>query len=132
MSKSKNTKPEVLIQNQLLAWNLSFDCHARDLPGTPDIVFRDEKIAVLIHGCFWHQHGNCPISKDPNNMNSSWKMKFVKSGKYDLTVISDLKKLDWNVLILWECEIYTDVYSEAEKIIRLKFLNSLKLQMENI
>jgi len=132
MSKSKNTKPEVLIQNQLIAWNVLFDCHATYLPGTPDIVFRQDKIAVLIHGCFWHQHGNCEISKDPNKMDSLWKMKFIKSSKYDLTVITDLKNLDWKVLILWECEIYADVYSEAEKIIRLKFLNSLNLQAEHI
>ena len=131
MSKSKNTKPEMLIQNQLTTWNVSFDCHVTDLPGTPDIVLRDEKIAVLIHGCFWHQHGNCEISKDPNKMDTQWKMKFVKSSRYDLTVISDLKNLDWKVLILWECEIYVDAYSEAEKIIRLKFLNSLKLQAEH-
>jgi DNA mismatch endonuclease (patch repair protein) len=124
MSKSKNTKPEVLIQNQLTKWSTSFDCHAIDLPGTPDIVFREDRIAVLIHGCFWHQHGNCEISKDLNKMNSLWKMKFVKSSKYDLQVISDLKTLDWSVLILWECEIYADVYSEAEKIIRLKYLRS--------
>jgi DNA mismatch endonuclease (patch repair protein) len=131
MSKSKNTKPEMLIQNQLTTWNIPFHCHAGDLPGTPDLVFRDEKIAVLIHGCFWHQHGNCEISKDLNKMDSIWKMKFVKSSKYDLKVITDLKKLDWKVLILWECEIYADVYSEAEKIIRLKFLNSLNFQAEH-
>jgi DNA mismatch endonuclease (patch repair protein) len=128
MSKSKNTRPEMLIQDQLRKWSIQFDCHAIDLPGTPDIIFRNDKIAVLIHGCFWHQHGNCEISRDASKMNSAWKMKFIKSSKYDLTVISDLQSINWKVLILWECEIYDNVYHEAEKIIRLKYLNSLQSQ----
>ena len=128
MSKSRNTKPEVLIQDQLRRWSLEFDCHAVDLPGTPDIVFRDEAIAVLIHGCFWHQHGNCKISRDPSKMDLTWKLKFIKSSKYDLNVISDLENINWQVLILWECEIYANVSLEAEKIVILKYLNSLQLQ----
>ena len=130
MSKSKNTRPEMLIQDQLMKWSIQFDCHAADLPGTPDIIFRDDKIAVLIHGCFWHQHGDCDLSRDVSKMDTSWKNKFIKSSKYDLNVISDLRNLDWKVLILWECEIYANVYSEAEKIVRLKYLNSLQLQTE--
>jgi DNA mismatch endonuclease, patch repair protein len=128
MTKSKNTRPEMLIQAQLRKWNIQFECHGVDLPGTPDIFFRSEKIAVLIHGCFWHQHGDCEISRDASNLDSNWKIKFIKSSKYDLTVISDLKKLDWQVLVLWECEIYANVYRETEKIVRQKYLNSLQSQ----
>lgn len=128
MSKSRNTKPEVLIQDQLRRWSLEFDCHAVDLPGTPDIVFRDDALAVLIHGCFWHQHGDCKISRDPSKMDLAWKLKFIKSSKYDLSVISNLENINWSVLILWECEIYANVSLEAEKIVRLKYLNSLQLQ----
>jgi DNA mismatch endonuclease (patch repair protein) len=117
-----------MIQDQLRKWNIQFDCHAVELPGTPDIIFRNDKIAVLIHGCFWHQHGNCEISRDASKMDSYWKMKFIKSSKYDLTVISDLKNIDWKVLILWECEIYANVYREAERIVRLKYVNSLQLK----
>ncbi len=125
MSKSKDTKPEVLIQDQLSKWQIDFECHARDLPGTPDLVFRKEKLAVLIHGCFWHQHGDCAMSADISKLNSVWTAKFVKSGLYDLRIINRLNEINWNVLILWECEIYCDVYEQAEKIVRAQYLNSL-------
>jgi DNA mismatch endonuclease, patch repair protein len=125
MSKSKDTKPELLIQDQLSKWQIDFECHARDLPGTPDLVFRKEKLAVLIHGCFWHQHGDCAMSGDIGKLNSAWKSKFVKSSLYDLRIINRLNELNWNVLILWECEIYSDVYEQAEKIVRAQYLNSL-------
>lgn len=128
MAKSKNTKPELLVQEQLKKWGVHFDCHAKDLPGTPDIIFRKEKIAILVHGCFWHQHGDCQISRDITRMEPIWIKKFVKSGMYDISIISELKNLSWEALILWECEIYSDVYSEAEKVMRLIYLNSLQLE----
>jgi len=131
MAKSKDTKPELLVQEQLKKWSIQFDCHARDLPGTPDLVFRNDKIAVLIHGCFWHQHGDCLIARDISKMDSNWTMKFVKSSQYDVNIISELKNLNWKVLVLWECEIYSDVYSEAEKVIRMMFLNSLQSDVKS-
>ena len=128
MSKSKNTKPEVLVQEQLSKWQIEYECHARDLPGTPDLVFRKEKLAVLIHGCFWHQHGDCSISGDIDKLNSDWTNKFAKSGLYDLRIISKLTEIGWKVLILWECEIYDCVYDQTERIVRARFLNSSELE----
>ena len=128
MSKSKNTKPEVLVQEQLSKWQIEYECHAKDLPGTPDLVFRQEKIAVLIHGCFWHQHGDCSISGDIDKLNTDWTKKFAKSGLYDLGIISKLNEIGWKVLILWECEIYGGVYDQTERIVRALYLNSLELE----
>lgn len=128
MSKSKDTKPEVLVQEQLTKWQIEYECHARDLPGTPDLVFRQEKLAVLIHGCFWHQHGDCAISGDVGKLNEDWTAKFAKSGLYDLRIIAKLTELAWNVLILWECEIYSNVYEQAERIVRARYLNSSELE----
>ena len=64
-------------------------------------------------------------------MDSNWKMKFVKSSQYDVNVISELENLNWKVLVLWECDIYSDVYSEAEKVIRMMFLSSLQVDTKN-
>lgn len=128
MSKSKDTKPELLVQEQLSKWNVEFECHARDLPGTPDLVLREDKLAILIHGCFWHQHGNCMIPRDIGKMDSNWQQKFIKSGLYDLNIMLKLNNLGWEALILWECEIYRSVYEQAERIVRARFLNSLRLE----
>jgi DNA mismatch endonuclease (patch repair protein) len=123
MSKSKDTKPEVLIQDQLSRWEIEYESHARDLPGTPDLVFRRECVAVFIHGCFWHQHGECAISRNVERLNEKWQAKFAKSGLYDLMIMAKLKAEGWRVLILWECDIYNNVYEQAEKIVRAKYLN---------
>lgn len=128
MTKSKNTKPEVLVQEQLSKWQIDYECHARDLPGTPDLVLRQEKLAVLIHGCFWHQHGDCSISGDIDKLNPDWTTKFAKSGLYDLSIITKLTELSWKVLVLWECEIYKSVYDQTERIVRARYLKTFELE----
>lgn len=55
-NKSKGTKPELLFRKAL--WNAEgrgYRLHQKDVPGRPDVSFPGRKLAVFIHGCFWHQ-----------------------------------------------------------------------------
>lgn len=47
--------------------NFRYRLHAKDLPGKPDIIFRPSKVAVFVHGCFWHQHENCKDAFVPSH-----------------------------------------------------------------
>ena len=51
----KDTGPELALRMLLHRSGYRFRLHRRDLPGTPDIVFRSRRAAILMHGCFWHQ-----------------------------------------------------------------------------
>ena len=47
---------ETKFANELEASGFTFERNCNDLPGTPDIVFREINLAVFFHGCFWHSH----------------------------------------------------------------------------
>jgi DNA mismatch endonuclease (patch repair protein) len=61
MSKvaSKNTSAEIRVRSAAHARGLRFRIHRKDLPGTPDLVFPKWRVAIFVHGCFWHRHDDC-------------------------------------------------------------------------
>jgi len=115
-SKSKNTKPELLVRKALSAWGFRYRIHYKKLVGTPDIAFPKEKIAVFVHGCFWHQHGNCGFSK-PASIPKGWRDQFIKSNKRDIDNLRTLKQIGWTPFVLWECRILESVKEEIEPVI---------------
>lgn len=48
--RGKGTKPEVAIGEALREVGLEFEMHAGDLPGRPDFVFREARLAMLSIG----------------------------------------------------------------------------------
>jgi DNA mismatch endonuclease (patch repair protein) len=81
-----------------------FRLHRKDLPGKPDIVLPRDRTAVLVHGCFWHGHEDCPIARVPKTQTDFWTEKFAKNRARDLKVKSELESLGWRVVVIWECE----------------------------
>jgi DNA mismatch endonuclease (patch repair protein) len=72
-----STKPEVALRKRLHAQGLRFRLHRRDLPGTPDIAFARQKVAVFVDGCFWHA---CPDhGVIPKNNREWWMAKLAKN-----------------------------------------------------
>ena len=51
--RSKNTKPELFIFQELEKLNISFEKHY-SIYGKPDVVFPECNVAVFIDGEFWH------------------------------------------------------------------------------
>jgi DNA mismatch endonuclease, patch repair protein len=102
--KSKNTKPELLIRSGLHARGLRFRLHRKDLPGRPDLAFARAKVAVFIHGCFWHGH-HCALFKEPATRNSFWQEKIAKNVVRDKRAVEELKRMNWRALTVWECAI---------------------------
>jgi DNA mismatch endonuclease (patch repair protein) len=103
--RSKNTKPEKKLRSLLHQKGLRFRIHRKDLPGNPDIVFPKQKLAIFVHGCFWHLHKDCREGRIPSSNSSFWKQKLEKNVAKDLTAANELKAMGWNVLTIWECEI---------------------------
>jgi DNA mismatch endonuclease (patch repair protein) len=104
--KSKNTKPEVIVRKYLFGKGLRYRINY-SIPGTPDIVFQGRKIAIFIHGCFWHLHG-CKYSTIPKTNTAFWKNKLLKNRKRDRLIKDKLTADGWNVYIIWECELKDD------------------------
>lgn len=102
--RSRDTKPEMLVRRALHAAGLRYRLHARDLPGRPDLIFRRARLAVFVHGCFWHQHPGCERARTPISRREYWIPKFEGNVLRDKRNVAALKASGWTVLVIWECE----------------------------
>lgn len=102
--RSKNTKPELLVRSWLHRRGFRFRLHGAGLPGRPDLVFKQYRAVVFVHGCFWHRHSRCRYASIPASNQSFWRAKFEANTARDLKVRRQLRQLGWRVLVLWECE----------------------------
>ena len=102
--RKRDTRPEIAVRRALHAQGLRFRLYRRDLPGTPDVVLPSRRLAVLIHGCFWHQHPGCKWSRTPRGNTSYWVPKLARNIERDIGARRQLEALGWKVLVIWECE----------------------------
>jgi DNA mismatch endonuclease (patch repair protein) len=102
--RKRDTQPEIAVRRALHAQGLRFRLHRDDLPGTPDVVLPGRRLAVFVHGCFWHQHPGCALSRQPRGNTAYWKPKLARNVERDTKARQQLEALGWNVLLVWECE----------------------------
>lgn len=101
--RAKGTKPELFVRKALFAAGFRFRLHRRDLPGVPDVVLPGKKIAIFVHGCFWHMHKGCRNAKMPSTRQDFWSEKLGRNVVRDRENIDALVGLGWRVLVVWEC-----------------------------
>lgn len=103
--RGKNTKPELLVRSLLFKAGYRFRLHRKGLPGTPDIVMPGRRVAIFIHGCFWHRHHACPQARLPKSNVEFWETKLSRNEQRDQAKYRDLANLGWRTLVIWECAI---------------------------
>lgn len=101
---AKDTKPELLVRKLIHAMGYRYRLHARNLPGTPDMVFAGRKKVIFMHGCMWHGHENCRLNRPPGNRQEYWLPKLERNKRRDEENRRKLEELGWSVFIVWECE----------------------------
>ena len=111
-----DTGPERMLQSGLRRLRLRFSKNSRDLPGSPDIVFRASRVAVFVHGCFWHRHKHCPLATTPRSNIGYWRAKFAANLERDRRKLSELERLGWKVVVVWQCEIEADAGKAAQRV----------------
>ena len=102
--RSKNTGPELAVRRGLHKRGFRFRIHVKSLPGTPDIVLARWKTIILVNGCFWHGHENCPKYVTPRSNREFWETKIARNRHRDEVTAAHLTALGWHVLTIWECE----------------------------
>jgi len=102
--RSVDSKAELLVRSKLHKCGYRFRLHDKNLPGKPDIVLKKHRIAVFVHGCFWHSH-NCRAGKNkPHSNLKYWRPKLERNKFRDQLNILRLQLQGWKVLVIWECQ----------------------------
>jgi DNA mismatch endonuclease (patch repair protein) len=120
--RSKDTQPERRVRTIAHALGLRFRLHRHDLKGTPDLVFSKHKVALFVHGCFWHQHSDCKRATMPGSRRDFWKAKLCRNVERDAQAQSHLRSEGWRVETIWECE--TKNSEELKKRLASMFFKS--------
>jgi DNA mismatch endonuclease (patch repair protein) len=99
---------------------LRFRKNVATLPGKPDIVFREKRVAVFCDGDFWH--GRNWVQRRRKLLNganhSYWIIKIQTNIDRDKRHNRELRKLGWKVVRLWETDILTDVDAAVNSVVR--------------
>ncbi len=94
-----------------------YRAHPSGIPGRPDFVFQEHKLAVFVHGCFWHRCPRCNLPL-PRINRDFWARKFDRNVVRDYRKKALLGRLGWTVLVLWECEVKRSPSNAAARIKR--------------
>jgi DNA mismatch endonuclease (patch repair protein) len=103
--RGKDTGIERTIAAALAARGLEPERHARDLPGTPDFVFRDLRLAVFVDGDFWH---GWRFPAWEHKLTPRWKKKIADTRRRDRRNFARLRRAGWRTVRLWEHQIEAD------------------------
>ena len=103
--RSRDTTPEMIVRKALTRLGARYRLHRADLPGRPDIVMPGRKLAIFVHGCFWHGH-DCPRgARVPKQNRDYWVEKVARNVTRDARTGDALATLGWRVEVVWECDL---------------------------
>ena len=103
--KSSATRPELAVRR--LIWSLGgrYRLNRADLPGKPDIVLPGRRLAIFVHGCFWHGHDCARGSRVPKANREYWIGKVGRNRERDKAARAALESSGWRVEVVWECDL---------------------------
>jgi DNA mismatch endonuclease (patch repair protein) len=113
-----NKDTEIALAKLLRANGISGWRRNQALFGKPDFIFRRERVAVFVDGCFWH---GCPIHSNPakwlkkssmadaspspkrrRSGRAFWAKKMAGNIARDRFVNRQLRKAGWRIIRVWE------------------------------
>ena len=84
------------------------------MPGCPDFVFVERRLAVFVDGCFWH---GCPrCGHYPRTRGAFWKAKIDRTRDRDRERNKELRKRGWKVLRFWEHDLQSKLEQCVQKV----------------
>ena len=102
---SKGSSAELKVRRALIGLGVRYRLHRKDLPGSPDIVLGPRRLAIFVHGCFWHGHDCKRGAREPKANAQYWRAKIGRNRARDERVQAELTGLGWRAEAIWECEL---------------------------
>lgn len=103
--RQEGSAPELVVRAMLRRQGYKFKSNAKKLPGSPDIYSPWAKVAIFVHGCFWHRHRDCRACTTPKQNRRFWLEKFYQNVARDQRKARQLRRLGYRILTVWECEV---------------------------
>ncbi len=103
--KSRDTAPERAVRAMLRAFAPGYRLNRADLPGKPDIAYGRRKLAIFVHGCFWHGHDCARGARMPKTNADYWRAKIARNRARDERTLAALDALGWRTLVVHDCEL---------------------------
>ncbi len=113
--KGRGTSPEIQVRRLVWALGGRYRLNRADLPGKPDIVLAGRRLAIFVHGCFWHGHDCARGARTPKANRAYWTAKIARNRARDIAARSALEAAGWRVECVWECAL-KDREALAERI----------------
>ena len=104
-NRGKDTGPERTLRQLLReAGHPGYRLHWRKAPGRPDVAYPGRKVAIFVHGDFWHRCPHCdpPLPKSHRDF---WQRKFALNVERDRRKVAALEEEGWTVVVVWECQL---------------------------
>jgi DNA mismatch endonuclease (patch repair protein) len=103
--KGRDTGPEMVVRRALTRLGARYRLHRKDLPGSPDVAMPGRRLAIFVHGCFWHGHDCARGSRTPKQNRDYWLAKVAGNRARDARNRDALAAMGWRAETLWECEL---------------------------
>jgi DNA mismatch endonuclease (patch repair protein) len=103
--KARDTGPEMVVRRLLWRLGARYRLDRKDLPGRPDIVMPGRKLAIFVHGCFWHGHDCTRGARVPKANRDYWTAKIARNRARDIETGAKLEAMGWRVEVVWECDL---------------------------
>ena len=117
-NRAAETSPEVALRSALHRMGLRFRKNVSPQPGIrcrADVVFRSERVAVFVDGCYWHR---CPIHGVMPSVNREyWEAKLDRNVLRDRRNDTDLRSAGWTVARVWEHEPAAEAATRVADIV---------------
>lgn len=102
--RQRGTSPELAVRLAVRVLGMRYRVVNRDLPGSPDIANRARRVAIFVHGCYWHRHSGCAKATTPRANRAFWLAKFARNRARDRASVRALEEMGFRVVVIWECE----------------------------
>ena len=122
--RGRDTLPERRVRKSVWAAGFRYRLNVRDLPGTPDLVFRRYRTVALVQGCFWHGHNCRKGQRRPSSNREFWNRKLDGNVARDAANYARLRELGWTIFLIWECDLSQGTGDLLAHLERLRMASS--------
>ncbi|WP_426023919.1 very short patch repair endonuclease [Brevundimonas sp. PWP3-1b1] len=111
--KGKDTSPELAVRGILRAAGIGYRLGGMGLPGRPDVTMKGRRVALFVHGCFWHGHDCRRGARRPKANADYWLAKIDRNRARDAAAVQALEASGWRVVTVWECDMRRSDFAEG-------------------